>query len=168
MASGQGLLRRAHFLGTKIRNLRKRNHLTLEDLSVRCIQIDRDSAPSVSYLSMIENGKRVPSESLLQVIAGIFQKDLTWFFDETLQEESVDTASEDRRNRRHSPGTGLPFFKRSSANRDPRIAGADWHDGKAVRAPADTRPPGITPEPFPGPRARRRGDWQKAVSTHGR
>ena len=58
----QGILRKSHFLGTKIKSLRKRNHLTLEDLSVRCIQIDSSSAPSVSYLSMIENGKRVPSE----------------------------------------------------------------------------------------------------------
>ena len=90
MAGGHGFLRKAHFLGTKIKNLRKRNHLTLEDLSVRCIHIDRDSAPSVSYLSMIENGKRVPSERLLQVISGIFQKDVTWFFDETLEEENVE------------------------------------------------------------------------------
>jgi transcriptional regulator with XRE-family HTH domain len=89
MATGQGYLRKAHFLGTKIKNLRKRNHLTLEDLSVRCIQIDRESAPSVSYLSMIENGKRVPSERLLEVIAGIFQKDVKWFFDETIKDESV-------------------------------------------------------------------------------
>jgi transcriptional regulator with XRE-family HTH domain len=70
--------------------LRKRNHLTLEDLSARCIQTDREAAPSVSYLSMIENGKRVPSERLLRVIAAIFQKDVKWFFDETLQEESVE------------------------------------------------------------------------------
>jgi len=62
MASKHGLLRKAHFLGTKIKSLRKRNHLTLEDLSVRCVQIDADAGPSVSYLSMIENGKRVPSE----------------------------------------------------------------------------------------------------------
>src|SRR5690606_28315614 len=90
MASGQGFLRKAHFLGSKIKSLRKRNHLTLEDLSVRCMHIDREAAPSVSYLSMIENGKRVPSERLLQVIAGIFQKDLRWFFDETLEKETVE------------------------------------------------------------------------------
>ncbi|MEX2126287.1 MAG: DUF3612 domain-containing protein [Woeseia sp.] len=90
MAAAQGFLRKAHFLGTKIKSLRKRNHLTLEDLSVRCVQVDREAAPSVSYLSMIENGKRVPSKRLLQVIAGIFQKDIKWFFDETLQDETVD------------------------------------------------------------------------------
>ncbi len=80
MAAQQGLLRKAHFLGTKIKSLRKRNHLTLEDLSVRCVQIDAAAGPSVSYLSMIENGKRVPSERLVQIIAEIFQKDISWFF----------------------------------------------------------------------------------------
>ena len=40
MATKHGLRRKAHFLGTKIRSLRKRHNLTLEDLSVRCIQID--------------------------------------------------------------------------------------------------------------------------------
>lgn len=84
------LLRKAHFLGTKIRTLRKRNNLTLEDLSVRCIQADRKSAPSVSYLSMIENGKRVPSLDLMQVIASIFQKDLDWFLDETLDDVAIE------------------------------------------------------------------------------
>lgn len=93
MASAPGLLRKAHFLGSKVKNLRKRNHLTLEDLSVRCIQVDREAGPSVSYLSMIENGKRVPSERLLQVIAHIFQKDVKWFFDETLEEENIETVS---------------------------------------------------------------------------
>ncbi len=91
MATQTGLLRKAHFLGTKIKALRKRNNLTLEDLSVRCMQIDRDAAPSVSYLSMIENGKRVPSEALMKIIADIFQKDLSWFFDETLEEESIES-----------------------------------------------------------------------------
>ena len=91
MAIQQGLKRKAHFLGTKIKSLRKRNRLTLEDLSVRCIQIDAEAGPSVSYLSMIENGKRVPSERLLQIIAEIFQKDPDWFFDELLEEEAIDT-----------------------------------------------------------------------------
>ncbi len=92
MSTSQGLYRKAHFLGTKIRALRKRNNLTLEDLSVRCMQVDRDNAPSVSYLSMIENGKRVPSEPLMKVIASIFQKDLSWFFDETLSEQTIKAA----------------------------------------------------------------------------
>jgi len=53
--------RKSHFLGTKLRALRKRNGLTLEELSARCIQLDPQRAPSVSYLSMIESGKRIPS-----------------------------------------------------------------------------------------------------------
>ncbi|MBT8107788.1 MAG: DUF3612 domain-containing protein [Gammaproteobacteria bacterium] len=92
MAAQQGLRRKAHFLGTKIKSLRKRNHLTLEDLSVRCVQLDAEAGPSVSYLSMIENGKRVPSERLLAIIAEIFQKDINWFFDESLDDEAIDTA----------------------------------------------------------------------------
>ncbi|RZV39067.1 MAG: DUF3612 domain-containing protein [Chromatiales bacterium] len=92
MTAQQGLRRKAHFLGTKIKSLRKRNRLTLEDLSVRCVQIDAEAGPSVSYLSMIENGKRVPSERLLEIIADIFQKDTHWFFDESLDEEAIDTA----------------------------------------------------------------------------
>ena len=92
MATKQGLKRKAHFLGTKIKSLRKRNRLTLEDLSVRCIQIDAEAGPSVSYLSMIENGKRVPSERLLQIVAEIFQKEPNWFFDDSLEEDAIDTA----------------------------------------------------------------------------
>jgi len=92
MTAKQGLKRKAHFLGTKIKSLRKRNRLTLEDLSVRCVQIDAEAGPSVSYLSMIENGKRVPSERLLQIIAEIFQKETSWFFDESLDGDAIDTA----------------------------------------------------------------------------
>jgi transcriptional regulator with XRE-family HTH domain len=92
MSTNQGLRRKAHFAGTKIKTLRKRNHLTLEDLSVRCVQIDAEAGPSVSYLSMIENGKRVPSERLLKIIADIFQKELSWFYDESLDDDAIDPA----------------------------------------------------------------------------
>ncbi|NIL95020.1 MAG: DUF3612 domain-containing protein [Woeseiaceae bacterium] len=92
MTAPKGLGRKAHFVGTKIKSLRKRNNLTLEDLSVRCIQVDAEAAPSVSYLSMIENGKRVPSHRLLAIVAEIFQKELTWFYDETLDDEAIDPA----------------------------------------------------------------------------
>jgi len=102
MSRQHGLRRKAHFLGTKIKSLRKRNQLTLEDLSVRCIQIDPDAAPSISYLSMIENGKRVPSERLLEIIADIFQKDVHWFFDESLDDEAIDTAP-------RAPVSGMPL-----------------------------------------------------------
>ncbi|MDX3772510.1 DUF3612 domain-containing protein [Chromatiaceae bacterium AAb-1] len=76
------LLRKSHFLGTKIRNLRKRHQLTIEELSARCIRINPEYAPSVSYLSMIERGKRVPALAMLEVIAQVFQKDTDWFLDD--------------------------------------------------------------------------------------
>ena len=87
MAHPSGLLRKTHLLGGKIRSIRKRNGLTLEDVSVRCIQLDPRNAPSVSYLSLIENGKRIPSERLLELLAELFQKDVHWFLDENVQIE---------------------------------------------------------------------------------
>ena len=77
------LLRKGHFLGAKLRSLRKRNGLTLEELSARCIQRNADVAPSVSYLSMIESGKRTPSPELLELLAQVFQRELSWFLDES-------------------------------------------------------------------------------------
>jgi transcriptional regulator with XRE-family HTH domain len=77
-----GLLRQGHFLGTKLRTLRKRNGLTLDELSARCVQADPAGAPSVSYLSMIENGKRMPSAEMLAMLARLFGKDARWFLDE--------------------------------------------------------------------------------------
>jgi transcriptional regulator with XRE-family HTH domain len=74
-------IRKTHFLGTKLRALRKRNGLTLEELSARCIQLDPPSAPSVSYLSMIESGKRVPSDELLGLLSRVFQREPRWFLD---------------------------------------------------------------------------------------
>src|SRR5215469_12717018 len=76
------LLRKGHFLGAKLRSIRRRNGLTLEELSVRCIQHQPDIAPSVSYLSMIESGKRMPSGPLLELLAVIFQRPPAWFLDE--------------------------------------------------------------------------------------
>ena len=102
MTFHHGIRRKAHFLGTKIKGLRKRNNLTLEDLSVRCVQIDPEAGPSVSYLSMIENGKRTPSQRLLEIIAEIFQKDPNWFYDESLEQEAIDTAPE-------APVSGMPL-----------------------------------------------------------
>ena len=89
MQTRSSLTRQSHFLGTKIRNLRKRNHLTMEDLSSRCIKVNAEAAPSVSYLSMIERGKRVPSEEMLEVIAEVFQKDLDWFLDRVPEEQNI-------------------------------------------------------------------------------
>jgi len=89
MKANKSLIRQSHFLGTKVRNLRKRNNLTMEDLSARCIRVDPDSAPSVSYLSMIERGKRVPSVNMLEVIASVFQKDIDWFLDDEPEHQDI-------------------------------------------------------------------------------
>src|SRR5271154_4069618 len=82
-----GLIRQGHFLGAKLRSLRKRNGLTLDELSARCIQVDAGSAPSVSYLSMVETGKRMPSAETLEMLAGIFSKNSRWFLDENTEGE---------------------------------------------------------------------------------
>ena len=79
------LVRQGHFLGAKLRSLRKRNGLTLEELSARCVQIDATGAPSVSYLSMIENGQRMPSDDMLALLAGIFGKSPGWFLDQNTE-----------------------------------------------------------------------------------
>jgi len=81
--------RKSHFLGVKLRALRKRNGLTLEELSARCIQLDSKSAPSVSYLSMIEAGKRVPSESVLGLLSSLFQREPRWFLDGNPETDAV-------------------------------------------------------------------------------
>ena len=73
--------RKSHFLGTKLRALRKRNGFTLEELSARCTQLDAHNAPSVSYLSMIESGKRTPSEIVLGLLSSLFQREPHWFLD---------------------------------------------------------------------------------------
>src|SRR3954468_14946130 len=73
--------RKSHFLGTKLRALRKANGLTLDELSARCIQLDPESAPSVSYLSMIESGKRGPSDGVVGLLSSLFQREPRWFLD---------------------------------------------------------------------------------------
>lgn len=89
MKAHKTLARQSHYLGTKIRNLRKRNGLTLEDLSTRCIKLDAEYAPSVSYLSMIERGKRIPREEMLAVIATVFQKKPDWFLDDSAEAQDI-------------------------------------------------------------------------------
>src|ERR1700691_3234941 len=86
-----GLIRQGHFLGAKLRSLRKRNGLTLDELSARCVQIDAGAAPSVSYLSMVEPGKRMPAAEMLEMLAGIFSKDARWFLDENTAVEAAPT-----------------------------------------------------------------------------
>ena len=80
--------RNVHFLGSKIRDQRKSLGLTLEDLSIRCMQLDSEIAPSISYLSLIETGNRVPSAKLLKLFTDIFQKDLNWFLDNSTDKKN--------------------------------------------------------------------------------
>jgi transcriptional regulator with XRE-family HTH domain len=79
------IIRNSHFLGAKLRTLRKEHRITLEDLSARCAQIDPQCAPSVSYLSMIESGNRKPSQGVLALVARVFQRKPTWFLDENAE-----------------------------------------------------------------------------------
>ncbi len=78
-------VRKSHFLGAKLRALRKQNHMTLEDFSARCIQLDAKTAPSVSYLSMIESGRRMPSEEVLALISKVLQRKPAWFLDQNAE-----------------------------------------------------------------------------------
>jgi transcriptional regulator with XRE-family HTH domain len=87
------LLRRGHFLGAKLRSVRKRNGLTLEEVSARCIERDSAIGPSVSYLSMIESGKRTPSPALLELLAAVFQRSPAWFLDESAELEPAEPAA---------------------------------------------------------------------------
>lgn len=77
--------KKAHFLGTKIKSLRKQNGMTLEDLAYRCFQLDSKAAPSVPYLSLIENGRRNPSEKLLSLLSELFNKEVSWFHDDSTE-----------------------------------------------------------------------------------
>lgn len=90
-----GLIRQGHFLGPKLRTLRKRNGLTLDELSARCVQLDAAHAPSVSYLSMVETGKRMPSPELLELLAAVFGKDRRWFLDQNADVEPNGTTRRD-------------------------------------------------------------------------
>lgn len=87
------ILRKSHFLGAKLRALRKQNHMTLEEFSQRCIQVDPHTAPSVSYLSMIESGRRVPSEEVLALIAKLFNREPAWFLDQNAEIARVGSAT---------------------------------------------------------------------------
>jgi transcriptional regulator with XRE-family HTH domain len=78
-------IRNSHFLGAKLKALRKTHRITLEDLSARCAQVDPQCAPSVSYLSMIESGRRNPSPEVLALVAAIFQRKPAWFLDENAE-----------------------------------------------------------------------------------
>ena len=97
------IVRNNHFLGTKLRALRKEHRITLDDLSARCAQIDPQAAPSVSYLSMIESGRRSPSQGVLALIAGVFQRKPMWFLDQTAEFTPVS------REKAAGGAAGIPF-----------------------------------------------------------
>lgn len=84
-----GTTRNSHFLGAKLRTLRKTHRITLEDLSARCAQMSPHSAPSVSYLSMIESGRRNPSAEVLALVASVFQRKPAWFLDQNAEFTAV-------------------------------------------------------------------------------
>ena len=86
-------VRQGALLGSKLRALRKRNGLTLDELSARCVHVDPAIAPSVSYLSMLETGKRTPSPQVLTMIAGVFGKSPAWFLDGTVDAPSTAATS---------------------------------------------------------------------------
>jgi hypothetical protein len=81
--------KQAHFLGAKLKTLRKRHGLTLDELSARCVQLDVTAAPSTSYLSMMENGKRTPSAEVLALLARVFGKEAHWFLDDSIDVPGV-------------------------------------------------------------------------------
>ena len=70
---------------------------------------------------------RTPSARLLEIIADIFQKDPNWFYDESLDEEAIDTAPE-------AAVSGMPlepgflFSEVAAAACHSGIAGADRHN----------------------------------------
>ena len=78
------VLRPGQLLGSRLRLLRRRNGMTLDELSMRCSQLEPRSAPSISYLSMLETGKRTPSPAVLQMIGNVFGKPAEWFLDGNL------------------------------------------------------------------------------------
>ncbi|MBT3478915.1 MAG: DUF3612 domain-containing protein [Candidatus Marinimicrobia bacterium] len=79
----------AHFLGSKLRILRKQSGMTLEDLAARSVQIDAINAPSVSYISLIERGQRAPAPKVLEILASIFQRESTWLLDDAQQPSTL-------------------------------------------------------------------------------
>jgi transcriptional regulator with XRE-family HTH domain len=85
-------VRPGRLLGSRLRALRKRNGLTLEELSQRCALRSPRHAPSVSYLSMLETGKRVPSSQVLGIIAAEFGRPASWFLDGALGSATVAVA----------------------------------------------------------------------------
>ncbi len=150
-----GLIRQGHFLGAKLRSLRKRNGLTLDELSARCVQIDAAGAPSVSYLSMVETGKRMPSPecsacwqaSSARMCVGFSTRTPKW---------RCPPAARTRRPRCHAARAGILVFARAAAKRAARTPVSDRHHRAPICAAIDPGLAGDPPQQFSGHRARRR------------
>ena len=121
------LYRKSHLLGAKLRNIRKVNKLTLEELSERCSQEDTRIAPSVSYLSMIENGKRLPSEDVLEIIATVFQKESSWFLDENLDMGIQDNDDDSKKTSQLPLEPGFLYSKDLLQGAIPELLGSKWN-----------------------------------------
>ena len=158
------IARNSHFLGAKLRALRKQNRMTLEELSMRCIQIDAQAAPSVSYLSMIESGQRVPSEDVLLLIAKVFQRDSAWFFDQNADIAPVKAAPGAGGAARVPLEPSFLFSRELLQSAIPELLVADRHLRAPVRASADPLVPGELAQRVSGPGAGRRGSRQARVS----
>jgi len=91
-AGGPVAIRHGQLLGSRLRGLRKRNGITLEQLAARCSQLDPAQSPSISYLSMLETGKRTPSPVVLSIIAQVFGREPAWFLDASAELQTDATA----------------------------------------------------------------------------
>jgi len=147
------LIRQGHFLGTKLRSLRKRNGLTLDELSARCVQIDAAGAPSVSYLSMVETGKRMPLVRSAGYVGGVFSKDARWFLDENTEVEAT-PAQRARGGLEAMPlEPAFLFSHELLQNALPELLSQTGTTGPAICATADPRLAGDPPQQFSRHRA---------------
>ena len=124
----------------------------------------RSWRPSVSYLSMIESGKRMPSEqSLLACWPACSSARSAWFLDDSAEIGRPPASSAPRRRRAaDSAGTGVPVLQGTAAVGDPGAAAADRHQRAAVRAPADPLAPGNVAQRFSRSRAQPPRAWASA------
>jgi len=142
MKNKNSLNRKAHFLGTKIRNLRKRNRLTMEDLSARCIKIDAESAPSVVLFVDDRKGK---THSQRRRFGGLlptfFQKNVEWFLDDIPEEDAITPSK--------GSGGGISgmalepnflFLQRNTADRHSRNAFSNGHQRSTSSLTYSSRP----------------------------
>ncbi|MDP6396754.1 MAG: DUF3612 domain-containing protein [Candidatus Marinimicrobia bacterium] len=83
--------RKSHFFGIKLRKKRQDSGLTLEDLMNRCIAVNAENAPSISYLSLLETGRRYPTDKLLDIFCEVFSETTTWFIDDSTGIDEVDS-----------------------------------------------------------------------------